>query len=132
MGSENFPEGFVVGVGQVGGPVCLRGKGQGEAVGKSLIQAFRAVVQAPLEMEDLRDLRWQGCKGLFDLGYLTVTPELRVEVSGRLAEEWKGELEEGEDVKEFVDVRLYSTRLCVSDFKTGTLNDEYGVQVLGT
>ena len=54
------------------------------------------------------------------------------DMNERIAEEWNDELEEGEDVKEFVDVRLYSTRLCVSDFKTGALNEVYGEHVLGT
>jgi hypothetical protein len=53
------------------------------------------------------------------------------DMNEHIAEEWRGEQEEDEDIKEFVDVRLYNARLCVSDFKSGTLNEVYGEHVLG-
>lgn len=52
------------------------------------------------------------------------------DMNERIAEEWNGELEEGEDVKEFVDVRLYNTRLCVGDFRNGTLHDVFGKHII--
>jgi hypothetical protein len=53
------------------------------------------------------------------------------DMNERIAEEWRGELDESEDVKEFVDVRLYSARLCVNDFRSGTLRDVFGEHVSG-
>jgi len=63
---EDFYERQVGGVGKVDGTIRLAGKGDEEEVGESLIQFFRAVIDAPFIVTDLRNFTGQGGEGFFN------------------------------------------------------------------
>lgn len=43
-------------------------------------------------------------------------------INDKIAEEWEAELQRDEDMKEFVNLRLLNSYLCLSDFTSGKLN----------
>ena len=67
MRSGDIAKRLMFRVGQIDGPSFFGGEGEREAMRKSLVKAFRAVVGAPFEPFDLRDLGRQGGKGLNNL-----------------------------------------------------------------
>jgi hypothetical protein len=71
-GLEDADERFVVWMGQIGFPGFLVLERDDEAVGKTLFQAFRAVVLAPFQVEYARDLALEGDKSFLNLLYLAI------------------------------------------------------------
>lgn len=52
-----------------------------------------------------------------------------VEFNNRIASDWSHELDEYDDIPEFVGIRLYDTRLTQADFASGTLDNLFGFVV---
>jgi len=65
-GLEDLDEGLVIGVREVGGAALFVVEGDDEAVGEILVESFGAVVGAPFQGGDFRDLLLEGDEGFLD------------------------------------------------------------------